>query len=87
MYISSILQVLRKCNMAKTFGQYGTANYNFYTYTKEGFVFLVMVDSTVSFYLIIKLFLYNVTMIVFYYRTLYIVKLGNEPSCDLLTSY
>ncbi len=33
--------------MAKTFGQYGTANYNFYTYIKEGFVFLVMVDSTV----------------------------------------
>jgi hypothetical protein len=37
--------------MAKTFGQYGTANYNFYTYTKEGFVFLVMVDSTVNLYL------------------------------------
>jgi hypothetical protein len=34
--------------MSKTFGQYGTANYNFYTYTKEGFVFLVMVDSSVT---------------------------------------
>ena len=29
------------------FGQYGTMNFNFYTYVKEGFVFLVMVDTTV----------------------------------------
>jgi len=41
------MKVLKKCNLGKTFGQYGTANYNFYTYVKEGFVFLVMVESTV----------------------------------------
>jgi hypothetical protein len=29
--------------MAKTFGQYGTANYNFYTFIKDGIVFLAMV--------------------------------------------
>ncbi len=41
-------QVLHKVNMSKNFGQYGTANYNFYTSIKEGYVFLVMVESDVS---------------------------------------
>jgi hypothetical protein len=36
--------------LAKTFGQFATANYNFYTFVKEGLVFLVMVDSTVAFF-------------------------------------
>ena len=34
--------------MAKTFGQYGTANYNFYTFIKDGLVFLVMVEASVK---------------------------------------
>lgn len=41
-------QVLRRCNLSKTFGQFATANYNFYTFVKEGFVFLVMVDAGVG---------------------------------------
>ncbi len=39
--------------MSKTFGQYGTANYNFYHFIKEGLVFLVMVDSNVNIILIL----------------------------------
>lgn len=33
--------------MNKTFGQFAKANYNFYTFIKEGFVFLVMVECSV----------------------------------------
>jgi hypothetical protein len=33
--------------LQRTFGQFATANYNFYTFVKEGFVFLVMVDAAV----------------------------------------
>lgn len=40
-------QVLQKTNLGKTFGQYVTANYSFYTFVKDGFVFLVMVESAV----------------------------------------
>lgn len=44
-----LIQVLGKTNMSKTFGQYVTANYSFYTFVKENFVFLVMVESAVYF--------------------------------------
>ena len=37
------IQVLAKTNLSKTFGQYATANYSFYSYVKERFIFLVMV--------------------------------------------
>ena len=39
---------MSKTNYSKTFGQYVTANYNFYTFVKEKIVFLVMVESNVS---------------------------------------
>ena len=37
--------------MSKTFGQYGTSNYIFFTYSKDGFIFLVMTDPSVDFYI------------------------------------
>ena len=45
---SILTKVLHRCNLSKMFGQYGTMNFNFYTFVKEGFVFLVMVDTTVQ---------------------------------------
>ena len=49
---SIALDVLKKCNLSKTFGQYATQNYCFYTFVKDGFVFLVMVEARVHFTLI-----------------------------------
>ena len=46
-----LIKVLAKTNMSKTFGQFATANYCFYTFVKEGFVFLVMVESSVPHFL------------------------------------
>ena len=46
---SIALDVLKKCNLSKTFGQYATQNYCFYTFVKDGFVFLVMVEARVKF--------------------------------------
>ena len=43
-----LTQVLHRCNLSKMFGQYGTMNFNFYTFVKDGFVFLVMVDTSVQ---------------------------------------
>lgn len=46
------IQVLSKTNFSKTFGQYATANYCFYTFIKDRFVFLVMVKSSVIIFLV-----------------------------------
>ena len=42
------LDVLKRLNLSKSVGQFGTANYNFYSYTKDSYVFLVMVGSEVT---------------------------------------
>lgn len=41
------LDVLKRLNLSKMYGQYGTAKYNFYSFTKENYVFLVMVEVEV----------------------------------------
>lgn len=41
------MQVLAKTNLSKTFGQFATANYSFYTFVKDRFIFLAMVESNV----------------------------------------
>ena len=38
-----IIKVLKKSDINKTFGQFATAQYVFYTYVKDRFIFLVMV--------------------------------------------
>jgi hypothetical protein len=45
--IFCFIQVLAKTNLSKTFGQFATANYSFYTFVKERFIFLAMVESNV----------------------------------------
>jgi hypothetical protein len=37
------LDVLKRLNLSKMYGQFGTAKYNFYSFIKENYVFLVMV--------------------------------------------
>ena len=45
--MSSSMQVLAKTNLSKTFGQFATANYSFYTFVKDRFIFLAMVETNV----------------------------------------
>jgi hypothetical protein len=37
------MDALKRLNLSKKYGQFGTARYNFYSYNKENYVFLVMV--------------------------------------------
>jgi hypothetical protein len=42
------LDVLKRLNLSRMYAQFGTAKYNFYSYIKENYVFLVMVETEVS---------------------------------------
>lgn len=41
------LDVLRRLQLSRMYGVYGTARHNFYSYIKDGYVFLVMVEVEV----------------------------------------
>lgn len=43
----SLIQILARTNLEQTFGQFVTKDYCFFTFTKDRYVFLVMVDSAV----------------------------------------
>jgi hypothetical protein len=46
------MNVLKRLDLSKMYGQFGTAKYNFYSFNKDKYVFLVMVEVEVPLYLI-----------------------------------